>query len=251
MAKPTIYGIKDLLDYIQKCDCNYFKLVVSDNDADKKGSCLLTNYKKENQTVADVIREVTEYCERIKIRGGDFTIWLTTKANTNLPDNRQLVEIPPAFGPLATSGISGPGNEGNTQEMIDKAVANALNAFKKEQELEQLRKDLAEAKRELRESQPGPLERVIGRVEPYITPFLESQFPMDANKAAAAATSQVAGNGPEIDENTQKEIEDALIYLSSDDPEFFLIIKMMANLKKTNPAMYQMARNYLKSQNNG
>jgi hypothetical protein len=241
MPKPVIFGLDQLLHYIDKCNCIYFKIVVSDSEADKKGSCLLTNYEKENQSIEDVRREVLDYCDTIKFRGGDFTIWLSNKPKTSTPEFRQNVEIPPAF---INQNISGPGignyhsQGGNIQEMIQDAVNKALDAQKKEWEIHRLQKELEDAKKELRESQPGAFERVIGRLEPYVPMFIKTAFPMNAEKAASA----VSGESPSIGEDeVQKIAEEALIRLAKIYPEdLHLLLQKLANLAEANPSISQM-----------
>ncbi len=245
MAVPVIFGLDQLLQYISKCNMSYFKVVVSDSEADKKGSALVSNYDKENQTVDDVRREIVEYCETIKFRGGDFTLWLSSKPRTNAPEFRQKCEIPPAFVQhnMQTSGIGGFSQpHGDVQGMIQEAVNNALDKYKKEQEINELKKKLTGLENELKDSQPGVWGRIIERVEPYLDLYIKSTLPGAKNNVTDSVGSQGRGN----DEEVNKIAEESLIKLAKRHPEdLHLLLQKLAKLAETNPQMYQTAINFL------
>lgn len=245
MAKPSLYGWDSLKKFIEKSNQPYFKIVANDTEA-KAGSALAWNYDKENQTPQDVLRDVEEYLQTIRYKGGDFIIWLCSKPRANMPEFRSLVEIPGEHVPGTHVGIGNPYGSQNVQEMINAAVSGAIEKMTFEQKIRELEKERDLLKKEVDENRPGVLERVAARFEPFLGPIISGIF----EKQSAAA---VAGSGspaqqpdkPEITESEQKRAEEALQEFYNQEPEATTVLEKIVRLQKENPEMYKTAKSFL------
>lgn len=245
MAKPSIFGADALRRYIEKCNMPYFKIIMSETEAGR-GSALASNYDKENQTVADVRRDVDEYLDTIRHRGGDFIIWLAGKPKASLPEYRSLVEIPPEH----LSGISGIGNPysvgapQNIEEMISKGIAQGMERFTMEQKIRELEKERDDYKQQLKDNEPGVLERIATRVEPFIEPVIGAIF-QQKKTVAIGSGKRKEGNDEALDEEEQKRAEQALNKLYELEPDATLILEGIVKLAVENIELFKTAKSFI------
>ncbi len=242
MSKPAIYGADSLRKYISKCDLPYFKIVVGEADVAKKAA-LASNYDKENQTVSDVLRDVDEFLDTIRRRGGDFILWLSSKANNSLPEFRTLVEIPGEY----INGMPGIGAvvpPVNVEELVAKEVTRNMEKFHLEQSIIAKAKEILELKKLAKLNEPGPLERIAERLEPYIGTIISAVFTKPIPVAAVA--SYGIGKTPEdniseMSDDEQKLAEDSLTRFYKARPDATELLGILADLAETNSTMLDMA----------
>ena len=211
---------------------------------------MASNYDKENQTVSDVLRDVDEFLDTIRRRGGDFILWLSSKANNSLPEFRTLVEIPGEY----VNGMPGIGAVAppvNVEELVAKEVTRNMEKFHMEQSIIAKDKEITELKKLAKLNEPGPLERVVERLEPYIGTIISAVFTKSTPVAAVASPGigKAAEEKKEVlTDDDQKTAEEALTSLYANDPDFTRKLAKLAELQNSNPEMYNMAVKMLENQ---
>lgn len=238
MAKPTLYGWESLRKFIEKCNQPYFKIVANDSEA-KAGSALAWNYDKENQTYLDVLRDVEEYLQTIRYKGGDFIIWLCSKPRANMPEFRSLVEIPGEHVP-GSIGIGSPYNAQDVQAQINAAVSGAIEKMTQELRIKELEKERDMLKEQIKANEPGVLERIATRIEPFIEPVMAGIF-----KQKAASVAGPEKEVKEITDDEQRRAEAALQKFYQQEPDATQVLEKIVKLQQENPDMYKTAKSFL------
>lgn len=120
----------------------------------------------------------------------------------------------------------------NVQDEVEKALAK----YKTEVELQELRKKVSELEKENKELQSGienSMTKIYNRVEPYLGMLLNVKEP-----AGVAVGSVSAGEA-------QARLEKAFDLWQQTEPDPVTMIEKIAQLSKTDPATYGMAKNFL------
>jgi len=155
--------------------------------------------------------------------------WYTIKFNMK-PQNGS------AFSAFAGMGAISPDE---IEKRVEEKLTAKLEEMEQRRKQESLQKENEDLKRQLKESEPGPLDRIIGRLEPVIDIVLKKTFPdMNTNKAAAAI-------GSVSDAEAQRITEESLSALSEGEDDFHITLKKLADLKKTDPVKYKLAKSML------
>jgi hypothetical protein len=138
------------------------------------------------------------------------------------------------------------------ESITSKKVSEAIAIYQKQQEHEQLKKELEETKKELRRNKPGVIEsRIAGFMDQY-PQIMHGLFGMLSNAMPQPATTRIAGfenqnttmknnvSPNEVSEdNGQERLEKALTVWQQADPEGFLtVIEKLSHIASTKKEAY-------------
>lgn len=236
-----IVGIERIIQYVKERGAPYWVIYDSDRAATSSGAgrkAIADNLRHEGETLENGLRRLREFLSDYQDAGVGLVafLWCKEKANASSGGYYTWIKITATNG-MPPNPISGfPQIGAITPDDIEKRIQDALMKYQTEMRLKALEEENRELKR-LAELET-PVDRVIGRIEPYLDPLLKGIF-------TPAVPSQISGhqrNNNNADAGSaEKIVLESLKVLADGDDEIHLKLQKLAELKKTNPTMYQMA----------
>ena len=128
--------------------------------------------------------------------------------------------------------------------LVDRRIAAALDAQKKEFRIAELESKVKEYEEELEERE-SPLQSAIGRVAPYLPAILERFFGRPGMQVGVAGTSQpirVPAPDPNTDDNSR--ILRIAERLAAIEPDYLNLLEKLCDKLEENPALLGMIKQF-------
>lgn len=143
----------------------------------------------------------------------------------------------------SSPSCSGPIINGLSPEDVDRRIAAALDAQKKDFRIAELEAKVAEYEEELEERQT-PFQEAIGRISPYIPAILDRFIPRSGMQVGMAGTSQPirVNSQPNSDENSR--ILRIAERLAAIEPNYLDLLEKLCDKLEENPALLGMIKQF-------
>lgn len=278
----TIVGIENTINWLlSNPTCYYWKLFDTDKGLAENRRALGHNFwMDEIKSPDDSVRVLRELLMHFTESGLRAYMWKVESPKTKNGGYYTWIQIPALHGNNMPQYINGmpPQNQQLTQEeikqQIQEGITRGLEEYQRKREMDELREQVRQRDALLKEMQPGVLDRFLERTEPYWEPMISGLLGKSLLKVAApvaaigrkpAAQNRQAATprptGTETDENgilinTENETADGLTLmldnafttLTDGDPDFPNRLIKLAEMKKNNPKLYNMALSMLEGQ---
>ena len=139
--------------------------------------------------------------------------------------------------------LSGPSMSGVSPEEVDRRIAAALDAQKKEFRIAELEAKVAEYEDELEERQT-PIQEAIGRVTPYLPAILERFFPKTGMQVGMAGTSQPIRVNTQSNSDENSRILRISERLAAIEPNYLDLLEKLCDKLEENPALLGMIKQF-------
>lgn len=139
--------------------------------------------------------------------------------------------------------LSGPSMSGVSPEEVDRRIAAALDAQKKEFRIAELEAKVAEYEDELEERQT-PIQEAIGRVTPYLPAILERFFPKTGMQVGMAGTSQPIRVNTQSNSDDNSRILRIAERLAAIEPNYLDLLEKLCDKLEENPALLGMIKQF-------
>lgn len=144
----------------------------------------------------------------------------------------------------SVSTLSGPSMSGVSPEEVDRRIAAALDAQKKEFRIAELEAKVAEYEDELEERQT-PLQEAIGRVTPYLPAILDRLFPKAGMQVGVAGTSHpIRVNTAESNTDDRSRILRIAERLAAIEPNYLDLLEKLCDKLEENPGLLTMIKSF-------
>lgn len=139
--------------------------------------------------------------------------------------------------------LSGPSMSGVSPEEVDRRIAAALEAQKKEFRIAELEERVKEYEEELEERET-PFQEFIGRLNPYIPAILDRFVPRSGMQVGMAGTSQPirVNSQPNSDDNSR--ILRIAERLAAIEPNYLDLLEKLCDKLEENPALLGMIKQF-------
>lgn len=139
--------------------------------------------------------------------------------------------------------LSGPSMSGVSPEEVDRRIAAALDAQKKEFRIAELEAKVAEYEDELEERQT-PIQEAIGRVTPYLPAILERFFPKTGMQVGMAGTSQPIRVNTQSNSDDNSRILRIAERLAAIEPNYLDLLEKLCDKLEENPGLLTMIKSF-------
>ena len=139
--------------------------------------------------------------------------------------------------------LSGPSMSGVSPEEVDRRIAAALDAQKKEFRIAELEAKVAEYEDELEERQT-PIQEAIGRVTPYLPAILERFFPKTGMQVGMAGTSQPIRVETQSNSDENSRILRIAERLAAIEPNYLDLLEKLCDKLEENPGLLTMIKSF-------
>jgi len=263
----AITNVEDLIRYQADLGTPYF-VIYSDKIGDQNK--MFDNYRTDDNTQENAQKQLREYISKFNTSGCNFMIWFVDKPNSNkggfkvpfyMPANAQAInQQPQQIGAI------------QPHVNVHEEIAKAIETYKREQEIAELKKQLAEHKQLLKEQKPSGFDRIVDRMEPvfpHLINGLMSTLKMGTptiGKVELPTQTQPQEQMEKTEEQIseiQQRAENAIVRLSKSYPDqTHEILEIIANwaenesdlpkiltalqtLQVEDPSKYNMAKSFL------
>jgi hypothetical protein len=124
-------------------------------------------------------------------------------------------------------------------------IERGINDYKNSVEIERLRAENAELQAEVNDK----MMRILGRIEPYLGDIISGFFPQAKPSVGSQRQLPVNNNNNTQEMHAtpeeQSRLENAIENWSASDPDFIKLTEKIAQLAKSDPSTYNMAKNML------
>ena len=212
---------------------------VRDNYPPAKGG---EDSQTDSVTIEDSERTLRRFITDLSASGCNLVFWFSDSPRPSKGGYRISFYLPAQTG--AQPSVNGIGAipqppTVDIEKTIDERVNAQIERFIAAQEKQRMLDRIKELETQLKETD-SPLDRVIGRLEPFINPLLDNMF----NTKAAVSTANVGAAS--TDPNKDQAIaEKALTELSEIEPDLPTLLAKLAKLAKEDPGTYNMAKMFL------
>lgn len=142
----------------------------------------------------------------------------------------------PAFSGIPANAV--------TSEEMDRRIAAALEAQKKDFKIAELEAKVSEYEEELEERQT-PLQEAIGRVTPYLPAILDRLFPKAGMQVGVAGTSQpIRVHTAESNTDDRSRILRIAERLAAIEPNYLDLLEKLCNKLEENPGLLTMIKSF-------
>lgn len=146
--------------------------------------------------------------------------------------------------PTASPAFSGIPANAVTSEEMDRRIAAALEAQKKDFKIAELEAKVSEYEEELEERQT-PLQEAIGRVTPYLPAILDRLFPKAGMQVGVAGTSQpIRVNTAESNTDDRSRILRIAERLAAIEPNYLDLLEKLCDKLEDNPSLLPMIKSF-------
>ena len=133
---------------------------------------------------------------------------------------------------------------GVPSDEVDRRIAAALDAQKKEFRIAELESKVKEYEEEL-EDRESPLQSAIGRVAPYLPAILERFFGRPGMQVGVAGTSQpIRVPVPESNTDDNSRILRIAERLAAIEPDYLNLLEKLCDKLEENPALLGMIKQF-------
>ena len=139
--------------------------------------------------------------------------------------------------------LSGPSMSGVSPEEVDRRIAAALDAQKKEFRIAELEAKNRYTYSELEERQT-PIQEAIGRVTPYLPAILERFFPKTGMQVGMAGTSQPIRVNTQSNSDDNSRILRIAERLAAIEPNYLDLLEKLCDKLEENPALLGMIKQF-------
>lgn len=253
-----VRGKDDILRWFENSGMPYWRIYP--HKGVQSGNMTMQSNQDEGRSAGDALEEL-----KFKIRTldrGTFTLVAFPTAD-RLPSKGYFhteIEIT-ADQKHSVNGVSSI-SEADISRRIAEGITSALNAYKAEQELVELKKkviELEKEKKQFEKSQADPWNKVIAAIAPYSEHIVGSLFP----QAKAVAGLPAPDAGPQennIQETSMENTIDETMELSSEqmevinsflnsltaaDPEWLITLQRLTKAIEEKPSMIAMVKNFI------
>lgn len=252
-----VRGTTDIINWFENSGMNYW--AIYSHKGIGSGNRVIQSKQEEGRSAGDALEDLKakikvlsrgtftmvayNTAERLPTKGYQFTdIEISQEANT------------PALQSIAGAPALG---EADIQSRIDASVKSALEGYKREQEVVELRSKLAASekeRKELEKSVNDPWNKIIGAIAPHSEKIIAGIFP-------GSPAAQVAGfpsadpmpednaiAEPETSELTteqQDAVSNFLTTLVEHDTDWLNTIRRLTTAIQKNPGMIGMVKNFI------
>ena len=158
--------------------------------------------------------------------------------------------------PSQVASIAGPQlTSEDIAAQVQQGVKAGIEAYKREQEMDNLKKELADLKKEnsdLEKQANDPLNRIAGILEPYAPSIVKEIFPKAAQvaglpKACDKVEDAVAGTAETVDLTPEQNerLSNALSVFAQYDTEWLQTLERMAVKLQSSPQLLTMIKSFL------
>lgn len=146
--------------------------------------------------------------------------------------------------PTASPAFSGIPANAVTSEEMDRRIAAALEAQKKDFKIAELEAKVSEYEEELEERQT-PLQEAIGRVTPYLPAILDRLFPKAGMQVGVAGTSHpIRVNTAESNTDDRSRILRIAERLAAIEPNYLDLLEKLCDKLEENPGLLTMIKSF-------
>lgn len=145
--------------------------------------------------------------------------------------------------PTASPAFSGIPANAVTSEEMDRRIAAALEAQKKDFKIAELEAKVSEYEEELEERQT-PLQEAIGRVTPYLPAILDRLFPKTGMQVGVAGTSQPIRVNTKSNSDDNSRILRIAERLAAIEPNYLDLLEKLCDKLEENPALLGMIKQF-------
>ena len=145
--------------------------------------------------------------------------------------------------PTASPAFSGIPANAVTSEEMDRRIAAALEAQKKDFKIAELEAKVAEYEDELEERQT-PIQEAIGRVTPYLPAILERFFPKTGMQVGMAGTSQPIRVNTKSNSDDNSRILRIAERLAAIEPNYLDLLEKLCDKLEDNPGLLTMIKSF-------
>ena len=254
-----VRGTQDILEWFSNTNMPYWRLYP--HKGIQSGNLVMQSEQEIGQSHGDALNEL-----RTKLRvlnRGTYTLAAFPEPNRLPTKGYQFIDIEITQGDASTAtvaAISGPAfSEPDIQKRIDDAVGNALNKYRVEQELADLKKknaELEKEKKELEKSVNEPWNKVISGLAPYSEKIIAGIFPQ-----AAVAGIPTPDAGPEENDlqdaevieteateltmEQQEVLSDFVTTLAANDQDWENTLKRLTKAITEKPSIIAVVKNFI------
>lgn len=145
---------------------------------------------------------------------------------------------------VSSPSFSGPAIGGVSPDEVDRRIAAALDAQKKEFRIAELEAKVAEYEEELEERQT-PFQETIGRISPYIPAILERFVPRSSGmQVGMAGTSQPIRVNTQSNSDDNSRILRIAERLAAIDPTYLDLLEKLCDKLEENPGLLTMIKSF-------
>lgn len=145
--------------------------------------------------------------------------------------------------PTASPAFSGIPANAITSEEMDRRIAAALEAQKKDFKIAELEAKVAEYEDELEDRQT-PLQEAIGRVTPYLPAILDRLFPKTGMQVGVAGTSQPIRVNTKSNSDDNSRILRIAERLAAIEPNYLDLLEKLCDKLEENPGLLTMIKSF-------
>lgn len=145
--------------------------------------------------------------------------------------------------PTASPAFSGIPANAITSEEMDRRIAAALEAQKKDFKIAELEAKVSEYEGELEERQT-PLQEAIGRVTPYLPAILDRLFPKTGMQVGVAGTSQPIRVNTKSNSDDNSRILRIAERLAAIEPNYLDLLEKLCDKLEENPGLLTMIKSF-------
>lgn len=145
--------------------------------------------------------------------------------------------------PTASPAFSGIPANAVTSEEMDRRIAAALEAQKKDFKIAELEAKVSEYEEELEERQT-PLQEAIGRVTPYLPAILDRLFPKTGMQVGVAGTSHPIRVNTKSNSDDNSRILRIAERLAAIEPNYLDLLEKLCDKLEKNPGLLTMIKSF-------
>jgi len=253
----AIQNIEDLIRNLREQGTPYYSIYCDKfGDANK----MANNYRNEDNSMENAEKQLREYIAKFTQSGCNFLIWFSEKPQPSRGGYKVQFYLP-ANANAMVQGIGAIQQPIQPQVDVQAEIAKALADWKKDLELENLKKQIAELQDQNKDLQPTALDRVIGRLDPVIEYYLKKEFTqgigntqqhmvqeqkqvIEPNEAQSIAEKALVS----LSETRKEDLHEILTPLAEwakNEKDLPAILLKLKTLQENEPAKYEMAKTML------
>lgn len=244
----ALTGKENLIRQPKILECAYW-CAYSDKITDKNR--IRDNYHVEDCKIEEAEKLLRELVNDLEHSGCNLVVWFSDKPKPMKGGYSVPFYLPGKNGNSNSIDNHGIGfvTKDEAIQMQSEGIARAVQDLKNQMLVQQLNSENRELKRQIRELDPGPIGRSIGRLEPYLPAILQKVFDVDVN--ITESVDKISGNQADeqtqqiVDERAQQIAEESLLTLANGEENFHLILKKLADIKRNDPEKFKMYMNML------
>lgn len=246
-----VRGNQDILTWFDNSGNAYWRIYAHKNI--QSGNIVMQSRQEEGQSHGDALQDLQH---KIKVLNrGTYTLVSFPEPNKLPTKGYWFTDIEIAQSEPISAHVSGP--PAISEIDITTRINEALDKYKREQELSDLKKENAELKKEKRQLESSindPWNKVMGALAPHSEQIIGSIFP-----APTALAGIPVDPGPEDNNIVEEEVlestditpeqlqvvNDFVNALAASDPDWITLLKRLTKAIVDKPSMIAMVKNFI------